>query len=138
MKVIGIDIKSSEAILVVLERHSGEKITQTNECIKFGIDDQESNAQVRQFFQQVKVSLDTINPDIVGIVVRNGNAKGRMAPSPFSFKLEGLFQLYDRKELEFVWPQSVAAYLKKNPVTMAPHKKFQQDAFNLAYYLINR
>jgi len=136
MKVIGIEIKSSEAILVVLKRDSDGQIMQTNECTKFGIDDSQSNAQVRQFFQQVNASLDTINPGLIGILARNGKAKGVMAPSPFSFKLEGLFQLYNKKEVELVWPQSVSAYFKKHPVAVASHKKYQQDAFNLAYFLI--
>jgi hypothetical protein len=137
MKAVGIDIKSLEAILVVLEKLADGRVIQTNECIKFGIDDSESNVQIRQFFQQVKVSLDTINPEVVAILARNGRAKGTMAPSPFSFKLEGLFQLYDQKEVRIVWPQTLAAHFKKNPITMTPDKKLQKDAFNLAYYLLN-
>ena len=135
---MGIEIRSSEAILCVLEKHSSGQIEQTKECTKFGIDDPQSNAQVRQFFQQVNVSLDSIDPGIIGIIARNGKAKGMMAPSPFSFKLEGLFQLYGKKEVELIWPQTVSAYLKKHPIPITPHKKYQQDAFNLAFYLINR
>jgi hypothetical protein len=138
MKAVGIEIKSSEAILVVLEKQSDGKIVQTNECIKFGIDDSESNSQVRQFFQQVNASLDNIKPTFIAIVARNGNAKGILKPSPFSFKLEGLFQLYDKKEVEFVWPQTISSYLKKNTRTISPSKKYQEDAFNLAYYMLNR
>jgi hypothetical protein len=138
MKAIGIDINSLEAVLVVLEKRPDGQLIQTNDCIKFGINDSESNEQVRQFLQQLNASLDTINADIVAILARNGKAKGRMAPSPFSFKLEGLFQLYNRIEVELVWPQTLSAYFKKNPRTSTPNKKFQEDAFNLAYYLLNR
>lgn len=76
MKAVGIEIKSLEAILVVLEKRADGQVVQTDQCIKFGIDDSQSNDQVRQFFQQVKASLDTINPDIIGIVARNAKAKG--------------------------------------------------------------
>ena len=39
MKVIGIEIKSMEAILVVLEKDEDGVITQSNESIKIGITD---------------------------------------------------------------------------------------------------
>jgi hypothetical protein len=138
MKAVGIDINSLEAVLVVLAKSSNGQVIQTNECIKFRINESESNVQVRQFLQQVNASLDTINPDVIAILARNGEAKGRMAPSPFSFKLEGLFQLYTRKDVELVWPQTLSAYFKKTPRTLTPDKKFQEDAFNMAYYLLNR
>ena len=85
MKVIGIEIKSNEAIVVVLEKDATGKIVQSVESTKIGIADSASNNQVRQFMQQVKASLDNINADEIAILARNGKAKGTMAPSPFSF-----------------------------------------------------
>jgi hypothetical protein len=138
MKVIGIEIKSNEAIVVVLEKDTTGKITQSAESTKIGIADSASNNQVRQFMQQVKASLDNINADEIAILARNGKAKGTMAPSPFSFKLEGLFQLYDKKDVLFVWPQTVSAFLKRNACPLSSEKKYQEDAFKLAYYLLNK
>lgn len=138
MKVVGIEIKSTEAILVVLERDGDGNITQSKECIKFGIKDSQDNNQVRQFMKQVKVSLNNINPDTIGLLARNGKAKGMMTPSPFSFKLEALFQLYDKKEVTFIWPQTISAFLKKNPRKIEPEKIYQDGAFNVAYYLLNQ
>jgi len=137
MKVIGIEIKSTEAILVVLEDSNGV-IKQTAESTKFGINISENNNQVRQFMQQVRASFDNINADFIGILARNGKAKGVMMPSPFSFKLEGLFQLYEKREIIFVWPQTVSAFLKKNECPQSPDKKYQMAAFHLAYYLLNK
>ena len=57
MKVLGIEIKSNEAILVVLEKDSAGVITQSDESTKIGITDSASNRQVRQFMQQVEASL---------------------------------------------------------------------------------
>jgi hypothetical protein len=138
MKVVGIEIKSTEAVLVVLEKDANGVITQSDESTKIGITDSVSNSQVRQFMQQAKASLDNINADEIAILARNGKARGTMAPSPFSFKLEGLFQLYEKKEVQFIWPQTLSASFKKNPCTISPAKKYQGDAFNLAYYLINK
>ena len=138
MKVIGIEIKSNEAIVVVLEKDATGNIVQSVESTKIGIADSASNNQVRQFMQQVKASLDNINADEIAILARNGKAKGIMAPSPFAFKLEGLFQLYDKKDVQFVWPQTVSAFLKKKGCPLSSEKKYQEDAFRLAYYLLNK
>jgi len=137
MKVIGIEIKSTEAILVVLEKDTKGDIKQTTESTKFGINESENNIQVRQFMQQVKASLDNINADVIGLIARNGKAKGTMMPSPYSFKLEGIFQLYEKNEIRFIWPQTVSAFLKKNNCIVEVEKKYQTNAFNLAYYLLN-
>lgn len=138
MKVIGVEIKSNEAILVVLEKDANGVITQSDESTKIGITDSASNIQVRQFREQVKASFDNINPDVVAILARNGKAKGTMTPSPFSFKLEGLFQLYEKKDIQLIWPQTVSAYLKNKVCNISASKKYQDNAFNLAYYLLNK
>lgn len=137
MKVIGIQIKSKETILVVLEKDSVGNITQTNESAKFGIDDPTKPNQVRQFRDQINAAFDSISASRIGIVARNANGKGDRAPSPVSFKLEGIIQLYDKIETELVWKQTTNAYFKKNTKTLTPKNKYQEDAFDLAVYLIN-
>lgn len=138
MKVLGIHIKSNEAILVVLMKDDQGVITQLPESTKFKIDDPTDNIQVRQFRDQVNTAFDTISPEKIGIMARNYKAKGTRAPSPMSFKLEGIMQLNEKYPISFVWPQSVAAHFKKNQPTISPSKKLEQDAFNVAYYLINQ
>ncbi len=137
MKVIGIQIKSKEAILVVLEKDTAGNITQTNESAKFSIDDPANPNQVKQFRDQINASFDSIGASRIGIVARNANGKGERAPSPISFKLEGIIQLYDKIEIELVWKQTTNAYFKKNTKTSTSKNKYQEDAFDLAYYLIN-
>ncbi|MBA3647460.1 MAG: DUF3010 family protein [Chitinophagales bacterium] len=61
-----------------------------------------------------------------------------MKPSPISFKLEGVFQLYDDIEIGFIAPQTVTAYLKKHQPPIQPKYSYQQHAFNLAFYLITK
>jgi hypothetical protein len=136
MKALGIQIKSTGAILVVLKKDAASSITQTDECTKFEIADIYDSQQVRRFRDQINVALETIKPTKVGICKRNANGKGKMAPSPASFKLEGIIQLYDKIEIEFVAPQTVQAFLKKNPCPTNPKNKYQQDAFDLAYLLL--
>ncbi|MEP1778867.1 DUF3010 family protein [Reichenbachiella sp.] len=137
MKVLGIQIKSSEVILVVLTQDQDGVITQLPESTKFKIDDPTDNEQVRQFRDQVNTAFDSISPEKIGVMARNYKAKGTRAPSPMSFKLEGIIQLNEKYPISFIWPQSIAAFYKKGNPELSPNKKLEEDAFNVAYYLLN-
>lgn len=137
MKTIGIQIKSTEAIMVVLEKDAAGNISQTNESAKFGIDDPTKPNQIRQFRDQINTAFDSIGAERIGIVARNANGKGDRVPSPISFKLEGIIQLYDKTEIELVWKQTTIAYFKKNAKMASAKNKYQEDAFDVAYFLIN-
>ncbi len=136
MKILGIQLKSTEAILVVLEKDSEGNIIQLSSSTKFKFDDPNDHVQVRQFRDQVNTAFDSIAPDQIGILARNYKAKGMQAPSPMSFKLEGIIQLNEKYSISFVWPQSISAYFKKNPLTQSANKKLEEAAFNVAYYLM--
>jgi hypothetical protein len=138
MKTLGIQIKSTEAILVVLKQDSSGTVVQTDESTKFEIVDIYDSKHVRRFRDQINVALDTIKPSKIGICKRNANGRGKMAPSPSSFKLEGIIQLYDKVDIEFVAPQTVQAFMKKNTCPINPKNKYQQDAFDLAYLLLKK
>ncbi len=137
MKTIGIQIKSTEAIMVVLEKDAAGNIMQTNESVKFGIDDPTKPNQVRQFRDQINTAFDSIGATRIGIVARNANGKGDRSPSPISFKLEGIIQLYDKIDVELVWKQTTIAYFKKNARPGIAKNKYQEDAYDLAYYLMD-
>jgi hypothetical protein len=134
MKTIGIQIKSTEAIIVVLEKDANGNIKQSNESTKLKIQDPSNQNQIKQFRDQINSALDNINADRIAILARNAKAKGTMAPSPVSFKLEGIIQLYSKKDIELVWPQTLVAHYKKNP-SGTPNHTYQQDAFDLAHYI---
>jgi hypothetical protein len=138
MKTIGIQIKSEEAILVVLVEDENGNITQDNDYTKFSIGEPDNPDHVKQFRDQINTALDAITPDRVAILARNANGKGRNAPSPISFKLEGIIQLYENIRVETVWPQSINAFLRKNDAPAPSKHKYQTDALNLAYYLLKQ
>jgi hypothetical protein len=137
MKVLGIQLKSSEAILVVLKQDEEGAITQLSESTKFKIPDPTDSIQVRQFRDQVNTAFDSIAPDKIGVMARNYKAKGTRAPSAMSFKLEGIIQLNEKFAISFVWPQSIAAFYKKNQPVLSSNKKLEEDAFDVAYYLMH-
>ncbi len=122
---------------MVLTKQTDGTITQSTEGTTYEIKDIYSSNQVKQFRDQINIAFDTIKPDRIAICKRNENGKGMMAPSPVSFKLEGIIQLYEKIEVEFVAPQTTKAFLKKSTCSIIPSKKYQQDAFDVAYYLLN-
>ena len=138
MKTIGIQIKSTEAIMVVLKKEANGNIIQTNESAKFGIDDPTKPNQIRQFRDQINAAFDSVDASRIGIVARNANGKGDRSPSPISFKLEGIIQLYDKVDVEQIWKQTTTAYFKKNEKMGSAKNKYQNDAYEVAYYLINQ
>ena len=138
MKTIGIQIKSLEAIIVVLEKDASGNITQTKESAKFGIDDPTRPNQVRQFRDQINAAFDSIGASRIGIVARNPNGKGFRAPSPISFMLEGIIMLYDKIDIEQLWEITTIAYFKRNAKTGSAKNKYQEDAYDVAYYLISQ
>ncbi|MDQ0477100.1 DUF3010 family protein [Chryseobacterium sp. MDT2-18] len=136
MKTIGIQIKSNEIILVVLRKDESGIITQTKESSKFKVDDHNQQEQIKQFKNQVNSFFDSVDANKIGIVARNAKGKGLMSPSPVSFKLEGIIQLYEKTEIELVSKKTIDAYLKKNEKEITAEKILQNDSFDLAYYLI--
>lgn len=139
MKTIGIEIKSLDAIIVVLEEGPDGSLLLCPESTKISINDSLDSDQVKQFRASIGVTLDGIKADRIGIIARNGKTiPGQRGPSPFSFKIEGIIQLYDKTDVEIVWPQTISAFQKKTPDHgIEPRFNYQLGALNLAHYLLN-
>lgn len=138
MKTIGIQIKSTEAILVVLEKNEEGVISQTQDSARFDIQEPLVATQIRQFKDQINTAFDSVKPVKIGIVARNANAKGDLMPSPMSFKLEGIIQLYEKIEVQIIWKPTITAFFRKKNFDIKAKHKYQNDAFDLALYLLEK
>ena len=136
MKTIGIDIDKKKAICVALEKdNDGNFHNITGSKKYFEVTDDRDANELRDFMSQLHTYFDSINPDKMAIVTRQ--TKGRFSASPFSFKLEGLIQLYS-KEIEFITPQALTSYYKKNELKLQPDFSYQEKAMKLADFLVNK
>jgi hypothetical protein len=136
MKTIGIDIDKKKAICVALEKdNDGNFHNITGSKKYFEVTDDRDANELRDFMSQLHSYFDSINPDKMAIVTRQ--TKGRFSASPFSFKLEGLIQLYS-KEIEFITPQALNSYYKKNELKLQPDFSYQEKAMKLADFLVNK
>ena len=98
--VCGIELKSSEAILVVVESTIGSEVLIDTEPKKIKIGNDEHSPEVRSFFDAFVHYIRDNNIDL--IVLKSRAKKGRMAGGPVSFKLEALIQLNGIVDSAFV------------------------------------
>ncbi len=130
-RICGIELKSSEAILAVLEcdENSVQFIDIDPKRIKLG--DDESSELIKSFYDSV-VNFSKDN-HIDRFVIKKRAKRGQMAGGAVSFKLEALIQMNGITEVTFVSGQGIAAAQKKNPFDMPDGiKKYQETAFMAA------
>ena len=135
MKVIGIDIDKKRAIFVALEKdEKGNVVNITGKSKFIEIKDDQDNSEIANFAQSIHAYFELINPSKIAIITRQ--TKGRFSASPYSFKLEGLIQCYATLDIEFVSPQALNAFYKKNELSLSFDNKYQENALRLANYLL--
>ena len=97
------------------------------------LEDDRNGEELKSFMNELHSYFDSINPDKIGIVTRM--TKGKFAASPISFKIEGLIQLYNKISIDFVTPQALTAYFKKNELPLPLDHKYQEKAMKMAVFL---
>jgi len=130
-RVCGVELKSSEAILVLVENstRTGELIATKSNKIKIG--DDEDSSEIQSFFDAILNFIRDNNIDV--IVVKKRAKKGKMAGGPVSFKLEALIQLNGIADTMFVSGQGIAAAHKKDQFEIPTSlNKYQETAFMAA------
>ncbi|NVK63437.1 MAG: DUF3010 family protein [Flavobacteriales bacterium] len=136
MKVIGIEIDNKRAICYAVEKDNhGSYINLTGKFKSLSIKDDYENSELRNFQSTIHTFFEGIVPQRIAVLKRQ--TKGRFASSAVSFKLEGLIQCYEDVEVEFVSPQTLKAYYKKNGCSISPQHNYQDKAVQLANYLLN-
>jgi hypothetical protein len=114
MKVIGIEIDNDRAIFFALEKAETDVNNITNNFKQLKLNDDKNNSEILKFQSVIFSHFNLINPDRIAILSRQG--KGHYASSSISFKIEALTQCYSKKDIEFVLPQAITSYYKKNPL----------------------
>ncbi len=134
MKVLGISLEASTAVFSAIENQNGQISEIGTYTRKIELKDHLDSAEVKQLQTALHSFLDSMNFDRIGIIKRG--TKGRFAASPITFKIEGLIQLYQNKEIEFISQASIRAFYKKNTNPVNPKYSYQKVANGFAYYLL--
>ncbi|MES2017006.1 MAG: DUF3010 family protein [Pseudomonadota bacterium] len=135
MKICGIEIKGSEAILAIVQL-DGEKFAHIKvETKKISLADDENSVNVKSFCRLIQEFVR--DNGLSNIAIKKRMKKGEYAGGPITFKIEGLVQLVENCLVELVAPQTVAAANKNHNFALpASLLKYQSDAFLTACTLL--
>jgi len=137
MKTLGIDINGNTAVFCSVEENNGI-VDITGKMTKLELKDDESSQEVYEFVDVIHSHFNEMQFDKIAILKRAKSLKAKFPVSPISFKLEGLIQTYKESEIDFIAPQTISAYFKKNQKVFKPKYAYQNSAADLAYYLLKK
>ena len=131
MKLCGIEIKGSEAIIAVASLDGTTLGHLALATKKIALEDDEDAANVKLFAAQVASFVRENSIDRIAIKKRS--KKGEFAGGPTTFKIEGVLQLLDGVEVTLLSPQTINAQYKKHSFELpATLNKYQHEAFKTA------
>jgi hypothetical protein len=135
MKVIGIEIDGARANFIGLDSNSGD-IRELSSVPKFlELGDDKDFEEVRRFKELLHSVFNSFSPDVIGIYSKT--ASGKRSAGAITYKVEGLIQLYQGKNMKFVHHKSIAALKNKKKYEAKCKFAYQQQAADVAYYLIH-
>lgn len=136
-KILGVEIFGRQVRLVAIKHDDENNIVNYTGTYKpIELKDDENAANVLAFKNALYASFDSFDPDHIVIKYRNPNGKGNNAPSPISFKIEGIIQLYNQATITFVHPNTLTAHYKKNSLDIPVDFNYQTEAIKAAYHFI--
>lgn len=128
MRICGIEIKGSEAILAVIDYNDNSIEFVPSATKRLTLNDDDAQNSVRFFVETMGAFLRNNGVDVVAIKKRNKN--GNYAGGPTTFKIEGLIQMNQACDVRLISSQTIAASVRRNefdiPVSLP---KYQRDAF---------
>ncbi|QBF28924.1 DUF3010 family protein [Pseudomonas tructae] len=135
MKICGIEIKGSEALLAVATLDGASSVHLALPLKKLGLDDDEQADNVKAFANQARQFV--AEHGISHLAIKKRSKKGDFAGGPTTFKIEGVLQLLDNCTVELVSPQTVSAQAKKHNLELpASLNKYQHEAYKTACALL--
>jgi hypothetical protein len=130
MKILGIEIKGSDCILMVLEG-SRSHFSLCEFPKKISLANSYASEDVRQFHTALTELLE--KHCIKRVAIKKRTEKGKFAGGAISFKMEGIIQLATDKEVLFISSPQIKALIKKGDINTPDINKYQEQAFYAAY-----
>lgn len=138
MRICGIELTGSEAVICLLDYSEGAFNVSDCRQRQFDVRQSASGQAIRDFQFAFSKLIEDYKIDQLAIIERP--QKGKFAGSATSFKLEAALQLIDIP-VNLIQTTQIKEQIKRNPLSVGPAdlglKKFQGQAFNVAYALHN-
>ncbi|GAB3477688.1 DUF3010 family protein [Marinomonas epiphytica] len=135
MITCGVDIKSNEAILCLLDKQDG--LFQIIDCrqVRHTLGKESSSQQLLRFQSTLKKLFEDYQ--VEQVVIRERPTKGKFAGSAIGFKIEAAIQLIDQQEVHLLSSKQAKENIKDSPLPISFKesglKAFQENAFMTAY-----
>ncbi|MBJ7589495.1 DUF3010 family protein [Aeromonas veronii] len=135
--ICGIELKSSEAIIAIVNSDDGQVGYVDTDPKRIQIADDENVADVQSFFDAFRNFLR--DNHIEQLVIKKRAKRGQMAGGAVTFKLEGLIQLNGTVPIDFISGQTIAAYQKRHGLEIpAALNRYQEQAYLAAIIWANQ
>ncbi len=141
MRVCGIEIKSNEAIICLMEMNDG--LMQIPDCrqVRFQLLKDHDAEQVRRFQFTFRKLIEDYK--IERLIIKERMQKGKFSGSAVGFKIEAALQLIDNVDTHLLSNSVQKEIIKRNPIPIdysdTGLKIFQETAFTVAYaYLMSK
>lgn len=135
MIVCGVDIKSKEAIVAVLQGSSEANAPVDCESRKFTLGDDRDATSL--FTLLAAIEAFARHHKVEAFVVKTRQATGRAAASGLTFKIEALFQL-SKTPVEFISPPTLAKFAKSSEPIPTTMFAYQADAYHAAAWRLSK
>ncbi|MCH8500411.1 MAG: DUF3010 family protein [Aliidiomarina sp.] len=138
MRVCGVEIKSNEAIFVLMDMDDG--LVGLPDCRTVRL--QLTKDNVQEQIQKFHFTLQKLMTDykVQHIVIKERPQKGKFAGAAVGFKIETVLQLLDNVQTHILNGTEQKEILKRNPLAVdyadTGLKGFQQNAFMTAYAFV--
>ena len=124
MKVCGIELKSNNLILAVLD----DKEYIDLKIKKITLKNDELQEEIRKFCNDFLLFLE--QNQIEKVFIKKRAKKGNFSGGAVTFKMEGLIQLNPLCEVDLISAQAITSYEKKNDIEFPDSlNKYQEQAF---------
>ena len=134
MRICGIELKANNIIFAIVEFSDREYIYIDTKTKKLSLIDDENQNAIIEFKDKIEEFIN--NNSIDKIIIKKRAKKGNFAGGAITFKMESIIQLNSNCVVEFISPQAINKFIKKNDIKY-PNKlnKYQEQAYlsSIAY-----
>ena len=132
MDVCGVDLRGSEAIIVMVSGTKDDYKLIRSDARKIPLSDHNSSDEVKEFYKIFQALID--DRGIKKVAIKKRNLRGDYAAGGVSFKIEGLIQLSQTADVLLLHPTYIGSCKRKYSHDIPNNLyKYQYGAFDIAF-----